>query len=123
MNMNRLVPLLLVFSFVFVVVGCGSSSTTSTTTLVGLNSDVVIDPPSVVLTVQGMSCPLCANNIDRSLLKIPGITSAKIDLGAGTVLVTLAPGSRVRQADLQRAIDDAGYTLQSIEVPGKEPAR
>lgn len=109
-----LVPIALVTSF---VAGCSSSSPVPTTAPVGFDADAVIDASSATLAVQGMSCPLCANNIDRSLLKVPGVTSAKIDLGAGTVRVTLAPGSRVRHADLHKAVEDAGYALQRIDVP------
>lgn len=115
MNTKPLIPLLLVA--LLSIVGCTPSFSTSSTQPVDLDPDAVIDAPSATLHVQGMSCPLCANNIDRAVTRVAGVTSARLDLGRGTVSITLAPGSRVRHADLRKAIDDAGYTLQRIDVP------
>lgn len=68
----------------------------------------------VVLEVQGLSCPLCAHNLDGQLVKIEGVEEATIDLGSGTVAVQLAEGHTVSRERLAKAVHDAGFTLTEI---------
>jgi len=71
------------------------------------------------LVVRGLSCPLCATNIDKQLMRMPGVASATVDLGSGEVALEFsalaAPPSR---DELRQAVKDAGYTLAEIRVPG-----
>ncbi|MBX3386588.1 MAG: heavy-metal-associated domain-containing protein [Phycisphaeraceae bacterium] len=77
-----------------------------------------IDEASATLTVQGLSCPKCANNVDLSLAKVRGVKSAAIDMASGEVKVAFAEeGARPSRADLARAIDRTGFTLVDIRVP------
>jgi copper chaperone CopZ len=69
----------------------------------------------VVLTVHGLSCPLCSNNLDGQLSRIKGVEDAAIDLKTGAVSVRLASGHAVVTADLERAVSNAGFTLKGIE--------
>ncbi len=72
---------------------------------------------TVVLTVHGLSCPLCSNNLDGQLRRIDGVQEARIDLQTGAVSVRLREGHTVSRRDLARAVEDAGFTLKKIE-PG-----
>ncbi len=70
---------------------------------------------TVVMTVAGMGCPLCAANADKSLMSIRGVTGVDIDLGTGKITIgvdRVAPPSTER---LRRAVIDAGFTVQSVE--------
>ncbi len=68
-----------------------------------------------VLRVNGMSCPKCANNIDRQLRSMPGVADLSIDLGLGVVRVGFDEGAaHPSRADLASAIDRTGFTLVSI---------
>jgi copper chaperone CopZ len=69
----------------------------------------------VVLTVHGLSCPLCANNLDGQLRRIDGVDEATIDLKTGAVSVRLGEDHSVSAGDLARAVEDAGFTLKAIE--------
>jgi copper chaperone CopZ len=71
---------------------------------------------SATLIVNGMSCPLCSNNVDKQLLKIDGVTKAAVDLGSGKVRITLAAEKKVSKSQLEKAVDDAGYTLKQVLV-------
>jgi len=67
------------------------------------------------MRVNGISCPRCATNIEKSLTGMKGITGVEIDLDEGRVTVGLtSPGviSRERIAD---AIRDAGFTVVDAE--------
>lgn len=72
---------------------------------------------SATLIVHGMSCPLCANNVDKQLLTVPGVESVKVDMGTGEVKVALAPEARVTRAQLAKAVDSSGFTLMEVRVP------
>jgi copper chaperone CopZ len=95
-----------------VVAGCASSADPAA-------SDPALTQPiaaeSATLEVHGMGCPLCAENVGRSLEKVPGVADAEVDLAAGKWAVDFEPDHAVAEADLQRAIKDAGFTLVSIE--------
>jgi copper chaperone len=75
-----------------------------------------ITADTVTLVVHGMGCPLCANNVDKQLLAVPGVSDVRIDLGDGTVLVTLDEHNRPTRSQLARAVDDSGFTLVSIQA-------
>ena len=64
---------------------------------------------NTVLKVNGMQCQHCVSHVKEALTKISGV-SAEIDLGAKTAVIT-HPES-VAVADLKKAIEDAGYTVE-----------
>ncbi len=66
------------------------------------------------MVVYGLSCPLCATNLDGQLERIEGVQRAEIDLDSGRVTVTLAPDAQVSSTTLRQAVADAGFTVQSI---------
>ncbi|QOJ14553.1 MAG: heavy-metal-associated domain-containing protein [Planctomycetia bacterium] len=70
---------------------------------------------SVVLHVRGLSCPLCANSIEKQLKRLARAQHVLVDLGSGRVTVNLSPGPAPTHRDLRSAIDAAGFTLDRIE--------
>lgn len=64
---------------------------------------------NTVLKVNGMQCQHCVSHVKEALTKISGV-SAEINLGAKTATIT-HPES-VSVADLKKAIEDAGYTVE-----------
>ena len=66
------------------------------------------------LVVQGLSCPLCAHNLDKLLLKVDGVQSAVVNLADGTVLVGFDSARPPEAAALAKAVADAGFTLITI---------
>lgn len=95
--------------------GCAGSAKSS-------SAAVAADPgpitgSSATLIVHGMSCPLCANNVDKQLMAIPGVESVNVDMGSGEVKVALATQPRVTRAQLARAVDASGFTLMEVRTP------
>lgn len=80
-------------------------------------STEAITSPTATLIVHGMSCPLCANNVDAQLLDIKGVKSVDVDMGSGQVKVSFEPGATVTEAQLARAIDRSGFTLAGMSTP------
>ncbi len=96
--------------------GGGAGSGGASRSAVVVNDDP-IEASSATLVVHGMSCPLCANNVDKQLMEVRGVRDVKVDMSSGEVSVALADADRPSTAELKRAVDGSGFTLVSIRVP------
>ena len=67
------------------------------------------------LVVDGLACPFCAYGIEKELNRTEGLESIDIDINAGTVTVTMADGATMTEAQADRIVKDAGFTLNSFE--------
>jgi len=67
------------------------------------------------LPVSGMTCASCAGRVERALLKVPGVTSASVNLANEQVRVE---SSEADLAALIEAVQKAGYgvPVQSLEL-------
>ncbi len=74
-------------------------------------------PQRVVLAVAGMHCASCAQNVERALQRLEGVSSASVNIATEKATVEIAP-SQVRIEDLKRAVEAAGYSVASVERPG-----
>ncbi len=68
----------------------------------------------VRLTVFGLSCPLCASNLTDALNRVDGVTESWGNLDTGMIHLLVAEGREIPSSALRRAVQDAGFTLQSI---------
>lgn len=68
-----------------------------------------------VLQVDGLACPFCQYNIEKNVSKIDGILGVKANLKDGVVTIDVADGAVLPEAEIRKAITDAGFTLKSIE--------
>jgi copper chaperone len=84
--------------------------------LASLDSAGPIEASSATLWVQGMGCPLCANNVDQQLMKIEGVEKVDLNLGTGEVKVALAESNRPTREQLADAIRNSGFTLVKLET-------
>jgi len=62
------------------------------------------------LDVEGMSCAHCKAAVEGELRALPGIEKADADIARGTVEVRYDE-SKVGTEDLEKAIEEAGYTV------------
>jgi len=100
--------------------GCASSESGSAVANEGVPVEtgaLAAESSSVLLVVEGLSCPMCASNIDRELAQVPGVTDVSVDLNSGTVTVALARAPRPSAADFEKAVYDSGFTLKRIATP------
>lgn len=84
----------------------------------GLGADGPLAAGPTVLVISGLSCPLCASNVDRSLARIPGVAVVGTDLSNGEVTLQLSGQSRPSRAALAKAVEESGFTLVSIRSGG-----
>jgi copper chaperone CopZ len=81
---------------------------------------------TVELTVNGLVCGFCAQGIEKTLRKNAATQDVLVSLEHRTVAVALRPGSDIADADLKRALEDAGYAVVGIarsETPLEEVRR
>lgn len=64
----------------------------------------------IELKISGMSCATCAKTIEKSLLRLDGVTSAQVNLGNEIAVVEYDP-MKLKLADLEKAVTDAGYKV------------
>lgn len=82
-----------------------------------LSSELPLEGDRATLLVQGLSCPLCATNIDKMLAREPGVDGVRVDLSTGRVQIGLKGASRPSPSRLGEVVDKAGFTLVGIEQP------
>ena len=63
---------------------------------------------TVVLDVKNMTCAVCPITVKKALQKMPGVTTAEVDLDKKTARVTFNP-EKTGPAALTKATSDAGY--------------
>ena len=73
------------------------------------------DKKRVELKISGMSCATCAKTIEKSLVKLEGITDAKVNFGNQVAIVEY-DSTKLKLADLEKAIENAGYGVINDEV-------
>ncbi|MFC7081559.1 heavy-metal-associated domain-containing protein [Halorussus caseinilyticus] len=61
------------------------------------------------ITVEGMSCGGCEENVENALRDVPGVTDAEADNESDSVTVE----GDASDADLVAAVEDAGYTAKA----------
>jgi len=79
-----------------------------------IKSDQPLPPGPIVMYMNGLSCPLCATNIDQQVEKLPGVSDVKVDLSTGKVKANLIGPSTPSPRQLANAADAAGVTLIKI---------
>jgi copper chaperone CopZ len=70
----------------------------------------------VTLYVNGLSCPLCATNVDRQLERLPGVGNVNVDFSSGEITLTLSGERRPSPHQIGEAVADAGFTLVKLET-------
>ncbi|HLC23326.1 MAG TPA: copper ion binding protein, partial [Dehalococcoidia bacterium] len=61
-----------------------------------------------VIPVTGMTCASCVVHVSEALEELPGVSDAQVNLASGQASIEY-DASRVKVADLEKAISEAGY--------------
>jgi copper chaperone CopZ len=62
-----------------------------------------------VITVTGMTCEHCEKAVRAEISAIPGVSQVDVDVASGEVRILAEPALEL--ADLQAAVEEAGYQL------------
>ena len=69
---------------------------------------------TIEMTVNGLVCAFCAQGIEKKLKKFPATAEVVVSLEHRLVAVSLKDGQDIADADLRKALTDAGYTVKAI---------
>ena len=62
--------------------------------------------------IEGMSCQHCIDAVEGELGQLQGLTVEEVGIGRARVRYE---GNDVTPTDIENAIDEAGYSVQSVE--------
>ena len=106
------VSLLAGFGAVGALGGCASSGEPRAASHDGPD---LIEASGVVMSVEGLGCPMCAESIHILLDNVDGVADSTVNLDSGTVDVDFEPGAAVSRAALARAVTDGGFSFRGLE--------
>ena len=66
------------------------------------------------MRVDGLSCPFCVYGVEKKLKKIDGVENIEVDLDNGLVIVNVASGVTLTEAQMAELMTDAGFTFRSM---------
>jgi mercuric ion binding protein len=66
------------------------------------------------MTVNGLVCGFCAQGIEKRLRKFPATADVLVSLEQRLVAVGLREGLDIPDAQLTKALEDAGYDVKEI---------
>jgi copper chaperone CopZ len=69
---------------------------------------------TIEMTVNGLVCAFCAQGIEKRLKKFPATSEVVVSLEHRLVAVSLKDGQDIPDADLRKALTEAGYTVKAI---------
>ena len=74
--------------------------------------------------IDGMTCASCVSRVEKALAKVPGVSTATVNLATETARIHFAPSEQM-EAKLRRAVRDAGYepvaANAAIDAPDASP--
>jgi copper chaperone CopZ len=70
---------------------------------------------TIEMNVNGLVCAFCAQGIEKKLRKLPATADVVVSLEQRLVAVALKDGQDISDADLRKALTDAGYKVMGIE--------
>lgn len=65
-----------------------------------------------IFSIEGMTCASCAQTVEKATSKLPGVKEATVNLATEKMIVQFDESS-LTEADIQKAVTDAGYTAKS----------
>jgi copper chaperone CopZ len=80
-----------------------------------LTASASIQAATIEMNVNGLVCAFCAQGIEKQLRKFPATADVVVSLEQKLVAVALKDGQDIPDAELRRALTNAGYSIKSIQ--------
>ena len=74
-----------------------------------------VQAATIEMNVNGLVCAFCAQGIEKQLRKFPATADVVVSLEQKLVAVGLKDGQDIPDAELLRALTNAGYTVKAIQ--------
>ena len=72
---------------------------------------------NATIQVKGMRCDDCVRRVAESLLGVEGVDDVEVDLERGEARVQLNENEPAERDELERAVADAGFVADRVEMP------
>jgi copper chaperone CopZ len=82
--------------------------------VVGILAAGAASAATIEMKVHGLVCGYCAQGIEKILRENPATDGVMVSLENKLVVVTTRQGTDISDADLTKAITDAGYSVKNI---------
>jgi len=76
---------------------------------------IAVRAATIEMHVNGLVCAFCAQGIEKKLRKFPATADVVVSLEQHLVAVALKDGQDISDADLRKALTNAGYTVTTID--------
>ena len=76
------------------------------------SSDKSVQERTATYNVGGMSCSSCANTVERTLSKLEGVDSARVNYSDSSATVVYKPDA-VSPDQMKEAVEKVGYNLNT----------
>jgi copper chaperone CopZ len=76
---------------------------------------LVVRAATIEMHVNGLVCAFCAQGIEKKLRKFSATADVLVSLEQRLVAVALKDGQDIPDAELRKALTNAGYTVTAIE--------
>jgi copper chaperone CopZ len=73
---------------------------------------------TIEMTVNGLVCGFCAQGIEKTLRKNPATADVLVSLENRLVAVSTKEGADISDAELKKALTNAGYDVKAIARTG-----
>lgn len=83
------------------------------------NEEDDLRPQIAVLEIEGMHCSSCANLIEKSLMKVPGVLEANVNFASEKARVKL--DANADASVLEKAVAEAGYAAKIQKAGALDP--
>jgi Cu+-exporting ATPase len=84
-----------------------------------MSTNTSIPTPSPTSTLDlgigGMTCASCVTRVEKALKKVPGVSSAAVNLATESARISFEPSEQI-EARLRRAVRDAGYEPRAADA-------
>jgi copper chaperone CopZ len=80
-----------------------------------LTAAASVPAATIEMNVNGLVCAFCAQGIEKQLRKFPATADVVVSLEQKLVAVVLKDGQDIPDAELRRALTNAGYTVKTIQ--------
>ena len=78
------------------------------------SASALADGTRYQMRVDGLACPYCVYGVEKNLKKIDGVEKIEVDLNNGLVIVNVASGVTLTDAQMEKLFTDAGFTFRSM---------
>jgi len=68
-----------------------------------------------IVSVKGLSCPVCARRLQKVLAALPGAKGAKVELAKEQAVIEFAAGTKTTTQQIVETVREAGFVPGRIE--------